>query len=1683
MTRKFPGIPVRVAVLCAPLLGSVLISVLASGAAFAAPMQFQRSLLNTGGKSPEFCLRFAAPLDSQAGPHYADHVQITPSLRPEISLRNRDLCLGGLAWATRYNVTLTSGMHDARGNVLADPVVVSMATGDRTPSLSLAGEGFILPRHSVAGLDVQTVNIERVRVSVWRLSPAATQNMTSDESYPRVDTGVTSLEGYEFNNLREKRLSQIWTGTMDTPGTRNATTVTAFPIARVIAGKKPGLYLVTAETARTPKSDSRIAAPHTPPRTNDSYDESESLPIAAHWVNVSDMALTIMRGADGLHVFARALSTALPMKGVSIRLVSQGGDDLGQALSDATGGVAFPVGLIKGKGADQPVSLIAMSPTGDYATSSLTQAWFDFSDRGAEGHKAPGPQQAVIATDRGIYRPGETINTTLILRDAQGRALPDLPLDLVLRRPDGVKAQTLHLTPQASGGLVTSLALSAAAAAGNWTLEAYVDPTSPPVGRASVLVQDFVPQTIAVDATPASPFITEGQKLGIAVEGRYLYGAPAAHLRGEGVLRVMRDEAPVAEAKGFVFGLRTQNFSPDQQSLAVPDTDDSGHAALSVLPEIPNGLTLPLKAEIRLSLFDPAGCSVSKILTLPIRRNRPLIGVRVTPPASGGELETRSVPVDVIALSPDSKALANHALKWTVVRENETYDWIRNSQGWHFIRHVIDEPLQNGTLTTDASGRAHFATELDGGRYRVILSDPQSNAASSSRFATGWWSDSTEKPNAPDRLSLTVRDKILPVGGETIVHVQAPFAGEAQIVIATDKVESTKTVTLPKGGLDIPVKAEAGWPGGAYVLVTAYRPLDTPARPHEPSRAVGLGYIGLDQSAHHLKIALEAPAVLRPQGHAVLPLTVTGGRKVHLVVSAVDQGILALTQWKLPDAFDLVYGRRALALDIRDSYAHLMTPVGQGGEIREGGDEGGDGGGGLSVTSTRIVSLFSGIITTDDAGHAAIPLDIPDFEGTLHLMVTAWSDDALGTAESDVLVRDPVFADLTLPRFLAPGDVTDSLVSIVNTEGEAGRYTATLSVTGPIRITGAGHFEANLAKGARQSFRAGLLAGDSGIAHMTIRVQDKSGRPVLTRGWDLQVRPGHLPFTRSVVKPQAPGESYEASADLLAPFEPGSSQVTLGYSGVHGIDTIGLLQTLEAGYGTDSVSLAASARGLLAFKGHDELARLTVPEGADKRINSAIAMLVDREDAGGRFGSWRLNDGRLFPWEQLYVVDFLVHAKEAGYGVPAPALDRALDWLETSQAQSPGDASRDERNSEGAVTPETRAYALYVLARAGRLDIGALRALGDRTTARTSNGVSRIYWGDTAANAAFADALALGHLAGGLSLGNERSMSNTLFGMAVDALGPVRSGRPAPSDPFYWIYLRDLGGLVPLAAESGNKGLAQKLTDRFGQLDVSLSSLPAETTTAMLEAARAMERPDPARGIAVNGKEMPRPIAMPVALAPEPSALQGYRLTNTGTTPLWLTETVTGTPREAPDPVSAGMTLRVSMLTMSGDPYDPGQGHQNDRFIVLVQGEAQDRNAHHCLLTDLLPAGWEIESLVQAHGHGMGRDRDGDEGTDDDDGREASQSGGSMFASLGELTVPHHVAIRDDRLTVAFDIAGGSYRPSDADLLASNAFRLAYIVRAVAPGQFLRPETMVKDRFSPSVMARSASSRIVIAPR
>jgi uncharacterized protein YfaS (alpha-2-macroglobulin family) len=412
----------------------------ADGPADVKTFEFRHVVLKDAGDAPELCLSFSGKLDGRAEAHYADYLSLAPATKAAIRATGSMLCIGGLAYGTDYTVTLKSGLPSAAGARLAADTKVPLSLGDQPPLVDISGDGFVLPRGVAHGLTVQTVNVRRVRIHVLRISDKLLPASMRHHRSGNVELSETGLAGYWVRQLLQNSVTLIWTGTMDVPQDHNRTVQTAFPLSDIIKPGLQGAYLVVAE-------DAAHAAPEaqwTSAATNSDDDEEEFFRAkATHWVISTDIALTVLSGTDGMHVAARSLQSATPKPGVVLDLLSVGQDVLGEAITDANGMAWFAPGLLRGRGASAPGEITAHAAGGDFTLLDLNKPAFDFSDRGVTGRPSPAPLQAYLYTDRGIYRPGQTVELMALLRDRLGDA-PALPLTLVLRRPNGIHAGPFH---------------------------------------------------------------------------------------------------------------------------------------------------------------------------------------------------------------------------------------------------------------------------------------------------------------------------------------------------------------------------------------------------------------------------------------------------------------------------------------------------------------------------------------------------------------------------------------------------------------------------------------------------------------------------------------------------------------------------------------------------------------------------------------------------------------------------------------------------------------------------------------------------------------------------------------------------------------------------------------------------------------------------------------------------------------------------------------------------------------------------------------------------------------------------------------------------------------------------------------------------------------------------------------
>ena len=105
-----------------------------------------------------------------------------------------------------------------------------------------------------------------------------------------------------------------------------------------------------------------------------------------------------------------------------------------------------------------------------------------------------------------------------------------------------------------------------------------------------------------------------------------------------------------------------------------------------------------------------------------------------------------------------------------------------------------------------------------------------------------------------------------------------------------------------------------------------------------------------------------------------------------------------------------------------------------------------------SVMRVKPVSLWSGIIKTDQYGNGTASFHIPQFNGTLRLMAVAFSNTNFGSAEKFTKVVEPIVLTPTFPRFLSGGDHIQFPVSVHNGTGTDGEFQVEIQADGDVPI-------------------------------------------------------------------------------------------------------------------------------------------------------------------------------------------------------------------------------------------------------------------------------------------------------------------------------------------------------------------------------------------------------------------------------------------------------------------------------------------------------------------------------------------------------------------------------------------------------------------------------------------------------
>lgn len=1495
-----------------------------------------------------------------------------------------------------YTLEIDAGTGTVDGGVLDTAHRFNFSVGARRPRIQFASRGRYLPRESWDQLAVRHLNVGVLTLTVRHVPP---QNM------------IFWMSGAD-EDATERTANVLLSDAIPVANPLDQETTTWLDVGRLLPDAQQGIYELSVVG-------------------------SEEMDVARLLLTNLHMVAKRMPSRDGVQqtqVWVLDAHNGAPVSGASVSLVQPSGREV-STCTTTLGGDCLLSHTLESLNDAPPMAIIA--ELGDDLTYLKFSELAITPETDVSGQPFGGEQaySAALMTERGVYRPGETVHLSVIARDADHHA-PANPLPIVLRVFDAWGREIRHIQREtnAAGIFTEDISLAAGAITGRYTVRAEV--AEKHLDSTSFLVESFVPERMAASVQIVDGEARSGTETAVEIGARWLFGGTAKGSRVE--LSCLFEEAPFVPAQNA-----THHYGPalltDTQAapvlLGVVEgvLDGEGQAQLRC-PATAADMARAGRLVSRVAVFEgDSGRSTVSTDSAPLHPAEHYLGLR-----AAVDTATRGEAVDVSGVVVDwDGALAPAAVSDVaveIVRLEEEIGWVWDEQVGRSIRRQQLRRIQEASQTVQAANGAFqlsFTPEESAAGYLVVV---RAEGAETALHIPGdgqryWWDFSeqglehTPRPERPTPLEIQVPETVR-VGEAITVSTQVPYDGRLLWSVETDGVQHAEWQVVQAGEASWTVAVDEFSPN-VYVAALLIKDAHLESRDaYIPDRAFGVSSVRVLPEQFLHTVSLETPDVILPNSTLTVQVSVEGAEgPTFATVAAVDEGILQLTQFADPDPSQMLFAQRALGVETFETVGWSLASSGGPGS-RTGGDVGGVDSAPLSV---RPVALWSGLVEVNADGTAEVELAVPGYRGQLRVMAVTADARHVGMASASVTVQDPLVLQTTLPRFLVEGDQADVPVFVSNMTGADGTFDVSIAVEAlegdvegaapAVQVVGPSTQQISLAAEAAGSvvFR---LRADVAMAAARITVTAAGNDQTSFDAVDVTVAPALARVSRSTHVAVAPGQQIDLST-YLAGWEAYTDRSTVWLSAnPYGGTFRHLRYLLDYPYGCLEQTTSATRPLLFASSllGNVDPSLPTGPD-VDALIAHGIERVTMMQTVAGGFAYW---PGGTHPvlWASAYATHMLLDAADQGHDVAPDVLNNALAWL-SAQVDNP-------QNMRGA------AYAHYVLARAeqGR-SADAQRLLENL---QDDERESRLL------------------LMAALQRAGVRTHEAEL---KQPDLTPIRNLRDND-----WSFYSDrrrralnlniieelfpgdasaepLAALVAASLEGGESYwyTTQELAWAVSGLGRRIERQNQDLTSAVL---LANQQPLDAltQGAQGNSWRLKSVFAYGALSLDVPASDQ----------PLYLHLMTEGVPANEPPPYgNQGLLLTRSYLNGLGEPIDPTQHDLGDLiYVKLTLQNVYGAPVQNIALVDRLPAGWEIEQP------NLGRGALPD------------------WAQSLDLWAQEHVNRRDDRLEVFGALNDG------------DEHAVVYAVRAVTAGSFIQPPISAEAMYETRVWARQPGMEMEI---
>jgi len=1227
--------------------------------------------------------------------------------------------------------------------------------------------------------------------------------------------------------------------------------------------------------------------------------------------------------------------------------------------------------------------------------------------------------------ERGVWRPGDSIYISFIPEDRMKKLPGNYPVTFELINPRGQLVDRMVSSHPQNTIYTFRTATSEDAPTGIWQARISMGDA---VFNQALRIETIKPNRLRVELDFENDFLSSNKTNKIAFKSEWLHGSAAANLHAELKLSVKQRKTDFKNYPSYNFDDEIKTFEPSERILLYDRLDEKGEATINMPAnkyyQAPGFLTAIFTSRV----YEEGGSFSIQQFNKKLSPYNRYIGIRIPEGDKNKYLITDTdYNIDVVSVDEQGKAININDLKYTIYKINWRWWWDSTDEDLgRYVSSGSASLIKSGSInTSNGKGIIPFKIEhSEWGRYLIRVEDIKGGHSTSSTVLVDWpgWA---QKPGrgGTDAASMLLlnTDKDKYETGETAT-VTFPSSNEGKALVSIENgsgVLRSWWVDTEKESTSFSFEVTNEMTPNIYINISYLQP-------HKrnnndlPIRMYGVIPIMVNNPTSILKPEIKTNNEWRPKTKATIEVTEANNQEMSYTLAIVDEGLLDLTNYKTPNAWNHFNAREALGTKTWDVYDYVLGAY--GGRIERifgigGGDD-------LTETSVKNQTRrfepmvkFMGPFDLEKRGTNKHEINIPNYTGSVRVMVVATNGNATGSTEQQVAIKQPLMIWSSMPRILGPEESILLPVTVFASDKALGNVKVSVKLdkllTNKKESEKTIYFDKEGEQTVYFEIKAKKIIGKS-----KIEVSAKSGTESGSNTIYLPIRNPNpaLTVVKSITIPKKSIKNIDYSLYGVA----GSNSSTLELSTIPPIDfgkrlnfllqyPHGCIEQITSG-GFPQLYIS----DIVEMKPEDK-------EKAQKNIQSVISRLHTYQTADGGMAYWP-GGNQSNEWGTSYAGHFLLEAENKGYVIPQQLKQSWLQFQKNKASSWVPDRSGRYNGSDF-----IQAYRLFTLAIAGEAEIAGMNRL--RQQPNLSN---QAKWRLAAAYAYAGLKEVAKELAESLPSTNSGQIYNDTYGSET----------------------RDLAMVIETMLLMNERESATPLTQKLVQQINSNKWMSTQTTAYSLLALSRYTKQQKTKTVStkveykINNAEIKKinftkPLYSEV-LDIENTPNGHIQLENLTNKEIFAQLILNGQPLN--DTIttrsSSQLIMKVEFLTLENIPIDITSLHQGTDFKAIVTlSNPGAFPITNLALTQIFPSGWEIRNSRM-----------------------------EQSAQIHEINQPDYRDVRDDRVLSYLDLRRGETK------------KLVVLLHASYSGEFFLPSVNCEAMYDHNIYARIPGMWIKVVP-